>query len=176
MEEKEFPIYVFKMVFSSDDWGTDGMKVMLPRDLSDDEVDQYVQESLDANLDKERAPGLHNTGLQYNTLREAIDDGAIEVLETSWKFLCDDTWCSGWFSHYTRNTHLSDQELLESFERYVTKHRHHVKKEWESYDEYFARVVLEDRRALMGAGDRWRWQKPCRCAACTERGIISIDH
>ena len=89
-----------------------------------------------------------------------------------------DTWCEGWFSHYTIDIGLSDREVLDSFERYVDRIQY-------NYD------LTESQRggALMGAEDRWRWYgcangdpqgertpAPCRCEHCKKSGLIRIDH
>lgn len=87
-----------------------------------------------------------------------------------------DTWCSGWFSHWTFDTGHSDQEILDSFRGYVDRIQHSNLTE------------MEIGSLLMGAEDEWRWhgsvdgdpnnrtEAPCRCPACKERGIVRIDH
>ena len=79
-----------------------------------------------------------------------------------------DTWCSGWFSHWTFDTGQSDLEVLGSFAEYVD------------------RIQRSDRTdkssLLMGAEDEWRWcagdrtPAPCRCLLCKQQGIVRIDH
>jgi len=84
-----------------------------------------------------------------------------------------DTWCIDWFSHYTYNVHLTDEELLESFEHFVRrKMPAHVRlqalgAQERAEGEYYC---------LMGAEDRWRWKGPCRCEHCQQQGIVRIDH
>lgn len=82
-----------------------------------------------------------------------------------------DTWCSGWFSHWTFDTGQSDQEVLDSFKEYVERIR------------YSNLTEREISSLLMGAEDRWRWRgqdtqtdPPCRCLACKKHGVVRIDH
>ncbi len=89
-----------------------------------------------------------------------------------------DVWCDGWFSHYTIDVGMSDQEVRDSFARYVERIMY-------NYD------MSENQRGgmLMGAEDHWRWhgcvdgnpqgertEAPCRCAKCKEQGLVRIDH
>jgi hypothetical protein len=88
-----------------------------------------------------------------------------------------DVWCNGWFSHWTFDVGLSDEEVLASFERYVDRIL------------YSSRSEDEIGGLLMGAEDRWRWcgsvdgvrasrktPPPCRCPECKKLGIVRIDH
>jgi len=84
-----------------------------------------------------------------------------------------ETWCQTWFQHVSLNTHLSDDELLESFHQFVDRKR----------PADFNLQVLQGPKqegveyyCLMGAEDRWRWKGPCRCKHCVEQGIARIDH
>ena len=89
-----------------------------------------------------------------------------------------DVWCDGWFSHYTIDVGMSDQEVRDSFARYVERIMY-------NHD------MSENQRGgmLMGAEDHWRWhgcvdgnpqgertEAPCRCAKCKEQGLVRIDH
>jgi len=87
-----------------------------------------------------------------------------------------DTWCSGWFSHWTFDIGQSDREVLDSFREYVER------------IQYSDRLEEEIGSLLMGAEDEWRWhgsvdggtadrtEPPCRCPACKDRGVVRIDH
>lgn len=91
-----------------------------------------------------------------------------------------DTWCPGWFSHWTFDNGETDQQFLQSFSRYVMRH------------EYYQKYQVKDRPknyvVLMGAEDRYRWfgttdgdpdhrtEPPCRCPYCKEKGIVTIGH
>jgi hypothetical protein len=94
------------------------------------------------------------------------------------KFRRWDTWCSGWFSHWTWDTRLLKSgfvDVLRSFGRYVDRIEEHNR--W-----------ADKEICLMGAEDRYRWHgthtgdpsertdPPCRCPHCTKRGIITIGH
>lgn len=74
-------------------------------------------------------------------------------------FVEKESWCLNWFNHYTYNTHLSDNDLLLSFESFIERKRRNDKK-----------------YVLMGADELWRWRGPCHCDKCRKRGITFIDH
>ncbi len=86
-----------------------------------------------------------------------------------------DTWCLSWFEHWTFDDGRTDEGYLDSFQRYVNRHRYHQDTNDPDY------VVC-----LMGAEDRWRWHAgpepkdrnppPCRCEYCKKLGIIRIAH
>ena len=86
------------------------------------------------------------------------------------RFSENETWWLTWFEHVTFDVGQSNEEVLESFERYVDR-----KKEIGCY--------------LMRAEDRYRWhgaepdgdpknisKPPCRCKYCKEQGLIRIAH
>jgi hypothetical protein len=84
-----------------------------------------------------------------------------QLIDLSVQYVEHETWCQGWFSHYTYNVDLSDEELLDSFARFVARKRP---------------AVAEEKYCLMGAEDRWCWKGPCQCKHCIKRGVVSIDH
>jgi hypothetical protein len=82
---------------------------------------------------------------------------------------CEDAaWALGWFSHETFRAGRTDEELLDSFERFVAKHAH--------YQDDPGAYKRPGYHCLMGAQDRWRWKEICRCATCIERDIVFIGH
>lgn len=86
-----------------------------------------------------------------------------------------DNWALRWFQHETRNVHLSDEQLLISFERFVNrKMPGHIA--LQSWAHNFYDIENVEKYCLMGAKDRWRWKGPCRCQNCTEQGVVRIDH
>lgn len=99
--------------------------------------------------------------------REWWPDYAAKLLEPAQlsitvELFSHDTWCSGWFSHWTFDDGQSDFEVLGSFAEYVERHS-------------------GDDGLLMGADDEWRWSgdgtvAPCRCSDCKRQGILRIDH
>lgn len=105
-------------------------------------------------------------------------------LKVSIKFNQWETWCSGWFSHWTWDKHIfTDEQVLRSFERYVTRIEEHNRQEGKMVDGYW-----QEPYCLMGAEDRYRWygtatgdpnertDAPCRCPHCAKRGILTIGH
>lgn len=110
------------------------------------------------------------------------------LTEFSVKHQWDETWCGGWFSHFTFDTGQSDAEVLASFARYVKRIQKLNREEG-----HMSNGLWIEKECLMGAEDRWRWtaraegtgiigfgettsDPPCRCDGCKEQGIVRIDH
>ena len=104
-----------------------------------------------------------------------------ELTELTVKYYEHETWHLTWFQHETFETGMSDEEVLNSFEKFVRRK-----------EEYNMRNRYEDgtgKYCLMGAEDRWRWRgagttgerddegpAPCRCKYCKEQGVVRIAH
>ena len=89
------------------------------------------------------------------------------------EFVGYEAWCLGWFSHYTYNTHLTDEELLASFDQFVWE-KSPLQRNLDLPSEY--RDPNIGTYCLMGAEDRWRWEGPCHCEHCKAQGVTRIDH
>jgi len=117
----------------------------------------------------------HNTNAKPESIIKNISDLKIIVNRNP-----DESWVLEWFSHYTFDIGQSDEEVLQSFERYVRRYEHFC-----NYD-----IIKVHKKPgyleLMGAEDRWRWKgvdnnknetpPPCRCEGCKKSGIIRIIH
>lgn len=86
-----------------------------------------------------------------------------------------ESWCLGWFNHWTFDVGQTDDEALASFEAYVRR--------YEDIQDRHPGDIPEGYRCLMGAEDRWRWNgepdrsaAPCRCEHCREQGVIRVNH
>jgi hypothetical protein len=145
MEEKRYPIYLFEASWDQDDYAGNGTseKKMFKEDLGLEATNKFALTTWWPGLALADRP----SGPIYK--KNPVN---VEVKVT---YLGEETWCMGWFSHYTLNTHLSDDELRLSFHEYVDRHRN---------------------EELMGAENAWRWKGPCRCEHCQERGFVRIDH
>lgn len=93
------------------------------------------------------------------------------------KLVRREVWCDGWFSHWTFDTGMSDEQVIASFERYVERIL------------YSGLPENEIGGRLMGAEDYWRWHgcvtgdpqgertpPPCRCEHCKAQGVVRIGH
>jgi len=99
----------------------------------------------------------------------------LELLHLKVEFKAYETWHLTWFQHETFDEGQTDEEVLESFERFVSsKEDLKFSSDHEQY-------------CLMGAEDRWRWYggldensnhrpAPCRCEDCKKQGMIRIAH
>lgn len=126
-------------------------------------------------------------GWWNNYAREKVSYGSSKPLihyrpknvQIEVQFLGWETWCLQWFSHYTFNIHLSDTELLRSFNAFVGRKLPDTQILLLGHDHPLRQEAKEEGRhlhCLMGAEDRWRWNGPCRCEHCQEQGIVRIDH
>jgi len=86
-----------------------------------------------------------------------------QLVRLDCRFVEYETWCLNWFNHYTYNIHLTDRELLDSFEDFVERKQ-------------LQQLEGSNEVALMGADDYWRWEGPCRCDKCQKYGKTYIDH
>lgn len=97
------------------------------------------------------------------------------LLEVRVRFLEVESWCCGWFSHYTYNTEMSDWDLNRSFSEFLSR-----KEKLNIKNGHMPNNNISDNikpfYCSMGANDRWRWKEPCRCKHCVKRGIVKIDH
>jgi hypothetical protein len=85
-----------------------------------------------------------------------------------------DTWCLSWFAHETFNKFKNDDDILESFENFVSR------KISENIKNGHSREDRNDNSenpyyCLMGAQDSWRWEI-CKCDVCKNSNKIIIKH
>lgn len=90
--------------------------------------------------------------------------GALEAIVVIRK--PDVPWALGWFTHETYRAGRTDEELRESFERWVRR--------WEDVQDSLAQHPGVP--CLMGAEDRWRWKDICRCERCRRSDKAFIGH
>lgn len=165
MEEKLYPIYRFWIAFTDRDHNVSSSQ-MFKKHLNQEKAEQALRKFIESNLDAKRQ------GQNGEYTMRSLD---LEVVGTGWKFEREATWCCQWFNHYTFNTSLTDEDILQSFEKYVRRHASNQVRTGEGIDEHRDRVG-DDYVCLMGAEDRWRWKGPCRCEHCQKRSIVMIDH
>lgn len=88
-----------------------------------------------------------------------------------------ESWSITWFEHFTFDDGQTDAEFEASFERFVSRHEFY--QDWPFDERSDADVKargIEHRICLMGAEQRWRWGKVCRCEHCVEQGKVRIAH
>lgn len=171
-KEKLFPIYTFSLEYVIEHptkyWDEIGhltetceVDYMAPEPMTVQELE-----------DKLRAIWLNALKREpLGSLPTLADQGA-KLLNYCVSLKKYDNWCLTWFSHQTRNVHLSDEDLLESFRRFVERM-------YPAHDRLRYDYQHDDGReyyCLMGAEDRWRWKGPCRCEHCVAQGVTRIDH
>ena len=108
----------------------------------------------------------------------------------------NESWCGGWFSHWTFDVGQTDAEALASFSRFVDRMESLNCREgkWKPWSDGSDGGYMDYPVSLMGAEDRWRWTArpsgtgvlgfgfgeetapPCRCEGCKKQGILRIDH
>lgn len=153
MTDPVFPLYSVTFVFDRGD-GTEPETTSLMRpwmfetDPGADEVERQAREAW---------PKL-TWRTDVDVVRRLV---RIEVTRKD-----DVPWALGWFSHQTFRVGRTDDELHESFERWVSR--------WERYQDYSS--LPDGIPCLMGAEDRYRWRPFCDCETCRKNGIALIAH
>jgi hypothetical protein len=162
IQEKTFPIYSFSASWTqkSDEArkhnGT-GFRKMFKEELTQEQLDNYIQEWWS----------------RYST-SDNLKDKEVELLTLTAKYKEHEVWCLTWFGHETFDLGQTDKEVLDSFERFVSR----VESANDLLNDEF-----EKQKPLMGADDRWRWRglnesypAPCRCDDCKKQGMVRISH
>jgi hypothetical protein len=166
--ELAYPIYQIEFTWldKNDKKDSTGWKVMFKEPLTDDEQ----QEKL-----KEYGEQLER---KYNS----------KCMQGSMKFVEYETWCIERFCHYTYDNGQTNQEVLDSFEKFVQrKENMNLQNGHQISDpDYSLPNWTKTYYCLMGAEDRWRWcggedrehrtDAPCRCEGCKKNGLIRINH
>ena len=165
--EIAYPIYRFTLHLSGYSEKTTGFTIMEPDLLSYDEL---ISE---AEYCKDKFLWEPNRWALDEKKKVCRGDQGVQVLWYEVQFVRFDTWLGTWFQHLTRNIHLSDDDLEESFRRFVRRMMplHLNNQRPKEYQDPNIGVYC-----LMGAEDRWRWKAPCRCAECQALGVTRIDH
>lgn len=91
-----------------------------------------------------------------------------------------ETWCPGWFSHWTFRDRLAEADVVGDFNRYVQR----ATRRWPQ-DASNETKSSDGWVCLMGAEDYWRWRgdsddssvpPPCKCADCEKGGVWRVLH
>lgn len=164
--EKKFPIYMITIDYSIDAAPYSSEPLSTAKGKVFRESDRVVIEKMFKEPIEKGSENAVLSFASYNFFNQAGRDGVrrfsrdpqiesrkIELVEF-------ESWVSGWFCHKTMNTHLDDEDILESFHKYVERKL----------------LTLDTRHLLMGADEVARWRPPCRCQACTFEGVVRIDH
>jgi hypothetical protein len=168
--EQAYPIYEvkFKWIYEDDTEDSTGWKVMFKNKLPNEEQQEKIKEY------DEYLYGKYET--KYNK--------KIKCMLGSMEFVEYETWCIQWFNHYTFDIGQTDEEVLDSFEKFVRRKTETNKRNGHYNNELNYNNELPY-YCLMGAEDRWRWNggdadnytdPPCRCEGCKKNGLIRINH
>ena len=169
MSEKTYPIYSFSAKWSEKGdtekykdypnwtvglpegriWNSSDFTKMFKEDQSQESLDAYLKDWWDKYI-----------------LLDKNKDNELELLYLKVEFKERESWNLTWFSHETFDIGQTDEEVLDSFEQFVSR---------------------RNSDQLMGAEDRWLWSgapdkdgnatpAPCRCEHCKAQGLIRINH
>ena len=155
MEEKKFPIYKFYANWDQDDFenNSTGYSIMYKEYPSPDQLEEELK--------------LFKYGILAKHKNVIFKMAEYEFVE-------EESWCSGWFSHYTYNQLENVSEIESSFEDFVERKEQSNKKNGHGTLDSNPNSK-EPYHCLMGAEDRYRW-KICRCDGCKKLGKITVDH
>jgi len=183
--ENAYPIYSVRIEYTEDvnDENREYVnkyREMLPNGRAEGSLSPTLMYKEEQHLDKIKVEVLDKIWPNYTKVHERgnkkgrmpIDNPKLKSIKVS--LLRYETWCHGWFSHWTFDDGRSDEKYLQSFGDFVNR--------MEKVDDY----------CLMGAEDMWRWHgvaddgkttdpnkytdPPCRCKYCKAKGIVRIDH
>lgn len=115
--------------------------------------------------------------------QDKYKDLNLDDLEVTVIFQRFETWCLGWFNHWTYDLGFDDAKVLACFSDYVMRTEITNQREGEVKNDHW-----QEPYCLMGAEDRYRWSgtadgdpsnrtdPPCRCSHCKKHGIVRIGH
>jgi len=158
MLEKKFPIYKFYATWDQDDFENNctGYSIMYKENPSANKLEEELQQFKLGILAK------HN-GVIFKNI--------------AYEFVEEESWCLGWFNHYTYNQFETDLEVEDSFRDFVSRKETSNLKNGHQRNDMNMNLDLKEYPycCLMGAEDDYRW-KICRCEHCKKSGKITIDH
>lgn len=167
MEEKKYAIYSISARWDQDDYenNSTGFSIMFKEDPGRSGVNQFAIDWWDKYI---------NGGRKHDDI--PLIEKNPQLKELTVRFQEHESWCLEWFCHYTYNNHLSDIDLIRSFEDFVMrKMRQNVENGHGEVNANYTDGMLPF-YCLMGAEDRWRWSEPCHCDGCTKAGVVRITH
>lgn len=155
---KVFPIYKIKIDFmSNEEFESYAHSILAKEDLTTEGIQRYVDDLWSQLVEKDS---------------KSENPKNIKLVASSSILEGYDSWKLTWFSHMTYDLGQSDEEVLRSFEDFVSRNEYHGPD-----------MDLKASRCLMGAEDRWRWRgekddspAPCRCEGCKNHELIRINH
>jgi len=158
MIEKKYSIYKFYANWDQDDFENNctGYSIMYKENPSAERLENELKEF------KLRILSKHNGVIFKNA---------------EYEFVEEESWCLGWFNHYTFNEFENDLEIEDNFRDYVNRKETSNLKNGHQRNDMNMSLDLKEHPyyCLMGAEDYYRW-KICRCEDCTKLGKITIDH
>lgn len=138
-------------------WNATGFHRMFKEEQTEEQLEKFINE-------------------WWNKYKESdkFKESNINNVELNYKFKFNETFVCTWFGHECYDDGQTDEEFLNEFEQYVSRH--------ENYQDI--NNMREPYICLMGAEDRWRWNSgnkeytgiPCRCKYCKEQGVLRIAH
>lgn len=183
--EQKYPIYKFYFKWiqdgeHKDEYGSNHKGLRKGRIHNLTSIHQMYKEEL---TDKELRKKALNMFRHWNKEDKFKN---VSQLKINIKFLHYETWCLGWFSHWTFDIGQSDADAVNSFDKFVWRIRQQNTKNGYDDDGRSYEGNILPYYCLMGAEDRYRWsgkndndeqtEPPCRCSGCKKNGIIRIVH
>ena len=175
MEEKKYPIYRIQIKWHQ---AIEEGK-SYPEAWLKDVPDGYFSNSQCSNyVMLKEEDNSHIEGLIKDSIWsiKKKQKGHVINIDSEYSVELYETWCPGWFQHWTFDDGKSDEEFIRSFHDYVDR----IKIYNQEYGTYLEDNVWCDAICLMGAEDSWRWSGdvgcPCRCEHCKIQGKVRIDH
>lgn len=189
MDEVKFPIYQLTAKWIEDGEHNEiyvGDNLGLPKGRTWNSI-------ASKNIIKKEEMNHHELGLYayewWNKFKNSdkYKDKNVELVTCDMRYLEHEVWCLTWFQHETFDIGKTDEEVLKSFQEFVSRKQELNRKNGHQENDrnYDSKKPFH---CLMGAEDRWRWkgvvegdadaqtEPPCRCKHCKEQGMIRIGH
>ena len=158
MEEKKYPIYKFYASWDQDDCKNNGTgySIMYKENPSPNQLEEELKQ------------------FKYKILAKHKN---VIFKMAEYEFVEEESWCSGWFSHYTYNQFDTNSEIERSFRNYVERKKESNFDNGHQPTEMNFDLDLKEHpySSLMGAEDTYRW-KICKCEHCIKLGMITMGH
>jgi len=154
-EEKQYPIYRFWASWNQKDYKNNGTGF----------TKMYEVEPTQLELEED-----------MKKFQDGIisDHEEVEWLDTGFKFVEFETWCSKWFSHMTFNKFNNDMDTINSFALFVQR-----KLDLNIKNGHYGSERNDENKnpfyCFMGAEDRYRWEV-CHCEFCEKSNWIIMNH
>ena len=156
MDELMFPIYRIETRIKYDGCSSDSDYISGSRMYDSEPTPKILADDL-----QEWLRNLLSEPRKLQDDKRPIAERNPQLFELKINYIEHEAWCVRWFCHYTHVKGRTDDELKQSFYRFIQRK---------------LPLQIQEKYCLMGAEDFWRHKEPCHCKDCQKLGITHIAH